>query len=72
MGRHIHRERKKVQINALEEHTNIKGSKEIDLEPQVDEQVTLAEVLIEQLSLETMHVHNNEEIPIDYIYKGKI
>ena len=33
--------RRNIQIHASEEHINIKGLKEIDLEPQVDELITL-------------------------------
>ena len=68
----ILRKMKNVQINVPEKHTNIKGSKEINLEPQVDELVTPKEALIKKLSLETIPIHNNEEILINYIYKGKI
>ena len=66
------RKRRNIQIHAPEEHINIKGLKEIDLEPQVDELITPEEVPIKQLSFETVHVHNNEEIPINYVCKGKI
>ena len=63
---------RKIQIHAPEEHINIKGLNEIDLEPHVDELITLEEVPIKQLSFETVPSHNNEEIPINYVYKGKI
>ena len=66
------RKRRNIQIHAPEEHINIKGLKEIDLEPQVDELITPEEVPIKQLSFETVRIHNNEEIPINYVYKGKI
>ena len=66
------RKRRNIQIHAPEEHINIKGLKEIDIEPQVDELITPKEIPIKQLSFETVHVHNNEEIPINYVYKGKI
>ena len=33
---------------------------------------TPAEASVEQLSHEIVLVHNNEEIPINYIHKGKI
>ena len=61
-----------IQIHAPGEHINIKGIKEIDLEPQVDELITPEEVPIKQLSFETVLVYNNEEIPINYVYKGKL
>ena len=48
------------------------GLKEIDLEPQVDKLITPEEVPIKQLSFETVLIHYNEEIPIIYVYKGKI
>ena len=35
------RKRRNIQIHAPEEHINIKGLKEIDIEPQVDELITL-------------------------------
>ena len=66
------RKRRNIQIHAPEEHINIKGLKEIDLEPQVDKVITPEEVPIKQLSFETVLIHNNEEIPINYVYKGKI
>ena len=37
-----------------------------------DEIITPAEASIEQLSHEIVLVHNNEEISINYIHKGKI
>ena len=37
-----------------------------------DELITPAEALIEQLYHEIVSVHNNEEISINYIHKGKI
>ena len=37
-----------------------------------DELITPAEASIEQLSHEIVPVHNNEEISINYIHKGKI
>ena len=61
-----------IQIHAPEEHINIEGFKEIDIEPQVDELITPKKVAIKQLSFETVLVHNNEEIPINYVYMGKI
>ena len=66
------RKRRNIPIHALEEHINTKGLKEIDLEPQVDELITPEEILIKQLSFEFVPVHNNEKIPINYVYKGKI
>ena len=48
------------------------GLKEIDLEPQVNELITPEKVQIKQLSFQTVLIHYNEEIPIIYIYKGKI
>ena len=67
-----HRKRRNIQIHALEKRINIKGLKEIDLEPQVDELITPEEVPIKWLSFQTITIHNNEEIPINYVYKGKI
>ena len=66
------RKRRNIQIHAPGKHINIKGLKEIDLEPQVGELITPDEVPIKQLSFDTIPVHNNEEIPINYVYKGKI
>ena len=66
------RKMRNIQIHALKEHINIKGLKEIDLEPQVDELITPKEVPTNSFSFETVLVHNNEEIPINYVYKGKI
>ena len=66
------RKKRNIQIHAPEELINIKGLKEIDLEPQVDELITPEMVPIKKLSFETVHVHNNEEISINYVYKGKI
>ena len=66
------RKRRNIQIHAPEEHINMKALKEIYLEPQVDELITPEEVPIKQLSFENVHVHNNEEIPINYVYKGNI
>ena len=65
----IPRKRKSVKFNApeehvLEEHTNVKGLN--------DELIILAEASIEQLSHEIIPVHNNEEISINYIHRGKI
>ena len=65
----IPRKRKSVKFNApeehaLKEHTNVK---ELN-----DELITPAEASIEQLSREIVLVHNNEEISINYIHKGKI
>ena len=37
-----------------------------------DELIIPTEALIEQLSHEILLVHNNEEISINYIHKGKI
>ena len=37
-----------------------------------DEIITPTEALIEQLSHAIVSVHNNEEISINYIHKGKI
>ena len=55
---------KSVKFNALEEHTNVKGLN--------DGLITTAKASIEQLSHEIVPVHNNEEISINYIHKGKI
>ena len=55
---------KSVKLDAPEEHTNVK---ELN-----NELITLAEASIEQLSYEIVPVHNNEEISISYIHKGKI
>ena len=65
----IHRKRKNVKFNAPEEHapekhTNVKGLN--------DELITPTKGLIEQLSHEIVLVHNNENISINYIHKGKI
>ena len=65
----IPRKMKSVKFNAPEkharkEHTNVKGFN--------DELITLAEASIEQLSHEIVPVHNNEEISMNYIHKGKI
>ena len=60
----ILRKKKNVKFNASEEHTNVKGLN--------DELITPAEASIEQLSHEIVPVHNNEEISINYIHKGKI
>ena len=37
-----------------------------------DELITPSEASIEQLSHEIVSVHNNEEISINYMHKGKI
>ena len=60
----IPRKRKRVKFNALEEHTNVKGLN--------DEIIIPVEASIEQLYHEIVPVHNNEEISISYIHKGKI
>ena len=60
----IPRKKKSVKFNAPKEHTNVKGLN--------DELITPAEASIEQLSHEMVLVHNNEEISINYIHKGKI
>ena len=65
----IPRKRKNVKFNAPKEHTpeehkNVKGLN--------DELITPTEASIEQLSHEIVLVHNNEEISINYIHKGKI
>ena len=60
----IPRKRKSVKFNALEENTNVKGLN--------GELITPAKASIEQLSHEIVPVHNNEEISINYIHKGKI
>ena len=60
----IHRKRNNVKFKALEEHTNVKGLN--------DELITPTESSIEQLSHEIVPVHNNEDISINYIHKGKI
>ena len=64
--------RRNIQIHAPEEHINIKGLKEIELDPQVDELITPEEVPFKQLSFKTVPIQINEEIPINYVYKGKI
>ena len=61
--------RKSVKFNAPEEHapeehTNVKGLN--------DELITPVNLSIEHLSHEIVPVHNNEEISINYIHKGKI
>ena len=58
----IPRKMKSVKFNAPAEHTNVKGFALI----------TPAETSIEQLSHEIVLIHNNEEISINYIHKGKI
>ena len=50
--------------HAPEEHTNVKGLN--------DEITNPVKASIEQLSHEIILVHNNEEISINYIHKGKI
>ena len=60
----IPRKMKSVKFNAPEEHTNVKGLN--------DELITPVEASIVQLSHEIVPVHNNEEISINYIHKGKI
>ena len=55
---------KSVKFNAPEEHTNVK-----DLNYEI---ITLVEASIEQFSHEIVQVHNNEEMFINYIHKGKI
>ena len=60
----IPRKRKSVKFNAPEEHTNVKGLN--------DELITPSEASIKQLSNKIVPVHNNEEISINYIHKGKI
>ena len=65
------RKMRNIKIHAHEKHININGLKEIDLESRVDELITPEEVPIKHLSFETILVHNNEEIPINYVYKGK-
>ena len=49
--------RKSVKFNYPENHTNVK---------------VLNDELIEQLSHEIVQVHNNEDISINYIHRGKI
>ena len=44
----------------------------ITVNTQVDEQVAPVEALIKELSLNDVPIHNNEEISINYIHKGKI
>ena len=53
--------------DAPEEHTNKKGLTNIN-----NELIAPAEASIDQLSHEFVPVHNNEEISINYIHKGKI
>ena len=65
----IPRKMKSVKFNvpkehALGEHTNVKGLN--------NELITPAKASIEQLSHGIVPVHNNEEISINYIHKGKI
>ena len=60
----IPRKMKSVKFNALKEHKNVKGLN--------DEIITPAEASIGQLSHEIVSVHNNDEISINYIHKGKI
>ena len=60
----IPRKRKSVKFNAPKEHTNVKGLN--------DELITPVEASIKQLSHEIVSIHNNEEISINYIHKGKI
>ena len=60
----ISRKRKSVKFNASEEHTNVKGLN--------NELITSVKASIEQLSHDIVPVHNNEEISINYIHKGKI
>ena len=50
--------------HAPEEHTNVKGLNNEITNP--------TKASIEQLSHEIIPVHNNEEISINYIHKGKI
>ena len=68
----IPRKRKNVKFNtpeedAPEEHTNEKGLTNIN-----NELIAPAEASIDQLSHEFVPVHNNEEISMNYIHKGKI
>ena len=60
----IPKKRKSVEFNAPKEHTNVKGLN--------DELITPTEASIEQLSHEIVPIHNNEQISINYIHKGKI
>ena len=60
----IPRKMKSVKFNAPEEHTNMKGLN--------DELITPEEASIEQLSHDIVPIHNNEEVSINYIHKGKI
>ena len=60
----IPRKRKSVKFNVPEEHTNVKRLN--------DELITPKEASIKQLSHKIVPVHNNEEISINYIHKGKI
>ena len=60
----IPRKRKSVISMTPEEHITVK--------PQVDEQVSPAEALVKELSLNDVSVHNNEEISINYIHEGRI
>ena len=53
------RKMRNIQLHAPEEHINIKGLKELDLEPQVDELITPEEVPIKQLSFKIVPVYNN-------------
>ena len=58
------RKNRNLQIHSPEEHINIKGLKEIDLEPSVDELITPEEVPIKQLSFETSKVFNEVVLTI--------
>ena len=60
----IPRKMKSIKFNASEDHTNMNRLN--------DELITPEEASIEQLSHEIVPVHNNEEISINYIHKGKI
>ena len=60
----IPRKKKSVISMTPKEHITIK--------PQDDEQVAPAEAPVKELSLNDVPVHNNEEISINYIHKGKI
>ena len=60
----IPRKRKSFISMNPEEHITVK--------PQVDEQVAPAEASVKGLSLNDVPVHNNEEIPVNYIHEGRI
>ena len=60
----IPKKMKSVKFNAPEEHTIVKGLNY--------ELISPSEASIEQLSHEIVPIHNNEEISINYIHKGKI